>query len=140
MNLRCQYDQTPFALGREEKISALRNMHAENLHHYDARCPRCGRSTAVSRERLEMTTPGWQEAIKAPAAVAAAPILATPSPVTAAPAKPAKSSRRRHGSSAKKVVAPAAVAETPKALAAKKPAPKAVAAKKPAVKKSVRKK
>jgi hypothetical protein len=106
MNVTCFYDQTPFTLGMEEKIAALRKMHAENLHHYDARCPRCGRANAISRERLEMFTPGWEEAIKAPAAApmttpkpavpstpappsmppAPAPMPSTPAPMPAAPA------------------------------------------------------
>ena len=64
MNLTCSYCQTPFTLGMAEKVAALQRMHAEDLHHYDAHCPRCGRANAVSRERLEMFTPGWQEAIK----------------------------------------------------------------------------
>ena len=54
MNLTCSYCQTPFTLGMAEKVAALQRMHAENLNHYDARCPRCGRANAVSRERLEM--------------------------------------------------------------------------------------
>ena len=67
MNLTCFYCQTPFTLSMEQKIAPLRKMHAENLHHYDAHCPRCGRANAISRERLEMFTPGWEEAIKEPA-------------------------------------------------------------------------
>ena len=47
MNLRCFYCQTPFTLGTEEKITALKKMHAEDLHHYDAHCPRCGRANPV---------------------------------------------------------------------------------------------
>src|SRR5512141_621185 len=66
MNLTCFYCQTPFTLSMDQKIAALRKMHAENLHHYDAHCPRCGRANAISRERLEMFTPGWEEAIKEP--------------------------------------------------------------------------
>ena len=87
----------------EEKVAALRKMHAENLHHYDARCPRCGRANAISRERLEMFTPGWEEAIKAPAAAPMTP--GTPAMPPAAPsmpgtpmmpaAMPAKSTRSR---------------------------------------------
>ncbi len=69
MNLTCFYCQTPFTLSMDQKIAALRKMHAENLHHYDAHCPRCGRANAISRERLEMFTPGWEEAIKEPAIV-----------------------------------------------------------------------
>jgi hypothetical protein len=53
----------------DQKIAALRKMHAENLHHYDAHCPRCGRANAISRERLEMFSPGWEEAIKEPVMV-----------------------------------------------------------------------
>lgn len=153
MNVTCFYDQTPFTLGMEEKIAALRKMHAENLHHYDARCPRCGRANAISRERLEMFTPGWEEAIKAPAAapmttpkpvVPAAPAPASfpptpaPMPVVAAPKPPAPMApepkkaapaRRKHKPAAKKVVRKAKPA-------AKKPAKKTV---KKAVKKQVKK-
>src|SRR5512135_3055987 len=95
MNVTCFYDQTPFTLSMEEKIAALRKMHAENLHHYDARCPRCGRANAISRERLEMFTPGWEEAIKMPAAAPGKPAMpgaispAMPSPAMPAPATPA---------------------------------------------------
>jgi hypothetical protein len=138
MNVTCFYDQTPFTLSMEEKIAALRKMHAENLHHYDARCPRCGRANAISRERLEMFTPGWEEAIKAPAAApmesaqsgmmpsAQMPSVMPASPMTApakkAPAKKAPS-RRRHAPAAKRT--------------AKKAAPKKAAKK--AVKKAARK-
>src|SRR5512143_3010886 len=140
MNVTCFYDQTPFTLSMEEKIAALRKMHAENLHHYDARCPRCGRANAISRERLEMFTPGWEEAIKAPAAAPmtpAQPGMAAPTapsmPTTpasapmAAPARKAAPARRRHAAAAKKAVRKAA----PK-KAAKKAAKKATKKKAPA--------
>ena len=64
MNLRCTYCQTPFSVGRMEKLAALQRMEAENLHHYDAFCPRCRRANSVSRQRLEMFTPGWREGLK----------------------------------------------------------------------------
>ena len=150
MNVTCFYDQTPFTLTMEEKIAALRKMHAENLHHYDARCPRCGRANAISRERLEMFTPGWEEAIKAPAAapvtapkpamppMSSAPMPAAAMPMTTAPAaaapKKAAPARRRHKPAAKKVgrkVKPAAKKTT------RKPVRKA--AKKVTKKKTVRK-
>ncbi|MGZ6347015.1 MAG: hypothetical protein ACXWNC_05555 [Anaerolineales bacterium] len=67
MNLRCIYCQTPFTLGMSEKVAALRKMRDENLSHYDATCPHCRRANPISRERLEMFTPGWQEAINMPA-------------------------------------------------------------------------
>ncbi len=65
MNLNCFYCGTPFTLTMDQKTTAVMEMHAQNLHHYDARCPRCGRANAISRERLEMFTPGWEEAILA---------------------------------------------------------------------------
>jgi hypothetical protein len=137
MNVTCFYDQTPFTLSMEEKVAALRKMHAENLHHYDARCPRCGRANAISRERLEMFTPGWEEAIKAPAAAPVTPAPAMPAgpsmpapampapsmPATAAPAKKAASGRRRHKPAAKRAVRKAkpAAKKAAKKAAAKRP-------------------
>lgn len=64
MNLRCSFCQTPFTLGRIEKLDALQHMDANNLTHYDAQCPRCRRATPVLRQRLEMTMPNWREALK----------------------------------------------------------------------------
>lgn len=147
MNLTCFYCQTPFTLSMDQKIAALRKMHAENLHHYDAHCPRCGRANAISRERLEMFTPGWEEAIKEPAmgvpapagaggsAMQQQPNAAEPSPVSAErrepenmPAmkkQPAAPSRRRHAPAAKKAA---------RKGAAKKAAKKAPARKKTAAK------
>jgi hypothetical protein len=64
MNLRCSFCQTPFTLGRLEKLDALQEMYAKNLTHYDAHCPRCRRATPVLRQKLEMTMPNWREALK----------------------------------------------------------------------------
>jgi len=148
MNVTCFYDQTPFTLSMEEKVAALRKMHAENLHHYDARCPRCGRANAISRERLEMFTPGWEEAIKTPAATPmtpekpAVPGMAAPtmaasapaaSPVKAAATKKAAPARKRHKPAAKK--AAKKVAKKPAKKTAKKAVKKAKkTARKPAKK------
>ena len=63
MNLRCAFCQTPFAIGRVEKIAALQHMDAENLTHYDAHCPRCRKATPVLRQKLEMTLPNWRDAL-----------------------------------------------------------------------------
>jgi hypothetical protein len=147
MNLTCFYCQTPFTLSMDQKIAALRKMHAEDLHHYDAHCPRCGRANAISRERLEMFTPGWEEAIKEPAMstpglnMPAAPSgtpspMMVPSPVATerkqepekAPAmkKPGSApARRRHAPAAKK-----AAKKATKKVAKKAPAKKKVTAKK----------
>lgn len=144
MNLTCFYCQTPFTLSMDQKIAALRKMHAENLHHYDAHCPRCGRANAISRERLEMFTPGWEEAIKEPVmpgAMAAAVVPAgTERPNTQLPSaipaqEPAATpaarlrrapARKRHAPAAKK--------------AAKKPAAKKAPAKKTSKKAATKKK
>ena len=116
MNLTCSYCQTPFTLGMAEKVAALQRMQAENMHHYDARCPRCGRANAVSRERLEMFTPGWQDAVKetdsepapvsSPELTAPKPMPSEPAPVmpAKAPAKPAAKKPAAKKPAAKKVV------------------------------------
>ena len=64
MNLRCSFCQTPFTIGRIEKLDALQHLDANNLTHYDAHCPRCRRATPVLRQKLEMTFPNWREALK----------------------------------------------------------------------------
>ena len=154
MNVTCFYDQTPFTLSMEEKVSALRKMHAENLHHYDARCPRCGRANAISRERLEMFTPGWEEAIKAPATAPMAPgapaapamtdkpmmpaaMPAAPAPARKAPARKAAPARRRHKPAAKKVARKAKKTARKPARKAPKAKPRKVAKK--AARKAARK-
>ena len=144
MNLTCFYCQTPFTLSTDVKIAALRKMHAENLHHYDAHCPKCGRANAVSRERLEMFTPGWEEAIKAPTMEQAGPAKPATSSMPA-PSMPSSSApmmgRDQPMSSTPAPVmktVPASVGPTRRrhATAAKKAARKAVAKRKPTAKKA----
>lgn len=143
MNLTCFYCQTPFTLSMDQKVAALRKMHAENLHHYDAHCPHCGRANAISRERLEMFTPGWEEAIKEPAmgtpvpageggaATGAMPNAMAPAPAASmeprkAPAMKKGPARRRHAPAAKKAAKKTAAKKAPakKAPAKKKIAPR----------------
>ena len=160
MNLRCTYCQTPFAIGRLEKLAAIQKMQAEDLHHYDAFCPRCRRANSVSRQRLEIFTPGWQDGLKTLEAEAARAELERQDPIPAAPteakpAAPAAETRRRH-SPRPEPAAPTQAASTPKAKKApakaapasksksdaKKPAAKPAAkksAEKPAAKKSTAK-
>ena len=64
MNLRCSYCQTPFTIGRLEKLDALQHLDANNLTHYDAHCPRCRKANPVLRQKLEMTFPNWRDALK----------------------------------------------------------------------------
>ena len=136
MNLTCSNCQTPFTLGMAEKVAALQKMQAENLHHYDAHCPRCGRANAVSREQLEMFTPGWQEAIKETASEPA-PVSSAEPPQPPAPVVPAKAPAKP---AAKKPAAkkPVKAKSKPK-KAVKKPAAKKPVKAKPRPKKAVKK-
>jgi phage FluMu protein Com len=127
MNLRCSYCQTMFALGRETMLTALEQMEAEGLHHYDAHCPKCRRANSMSRDRLEKAYPGWREALKEmqkqaakaekeqAAAVEEKPAKAAAKPVAAKAKSPAKSE------AAKK---PAAAAKASPAPKTEKPSPK----------------
>lgn len=81
MNIKCSFCQTPYAIGRVEKLDALQHMYANNLNHYDAHCPRCRRATPVLRQKLELTMPNWREALKElEKEMAANPQQAAPSP------------------------------------------------------------
>ena len=64
MNLRCIYCQTPFTLSRGEMLTAIVQMNEKNMNHYDAHCPRCRRANSISRQRMELFFPNWQEAAK----------------------------------------------------------------------------
>jgi hypothetical protein len=167
MNLRCTYCQTPFTVGRLEKLAALQRMQAENLHHYDVFCPRCRRANSVSRQRLEIFTPGWQEGLRTLEADAAkvekervepAPVVTKPAsvpvettrnrhaprPVTAASAPVASTPSQKGKTAAKKTTVKKAVAKvtpSPKGKpAAKKPAKKSAPVAKKAAAKVVKKK
>lgn len=123
MNLRCIYCQTPFTLSRAEMVAAIQHMTEKNMNHYDAHCPRCRRANSISRQRMELFFPNWQEAAK----------------------QAASASERESASASMKTVplpkgAKAAARITPaKKPAAKKPAAKPAAKKttaKPAAKKA----
>jgi len=64
MNLRCIYCQTPFTLPRAEMLSAIITMNEKHQSHYDAHCPRCRRANSISRQRMELFYPNWQDAAK----------------------------------------------------------------------------
>jgi len=64
MNLRCIYCQTPFTLARAEMLSAIVTMNERHQSHYDAHCPRCRRANSISRQRMELFFPNWQDAAK----------------------------------------------------------------------------
>ncbi|NJC98704.1 MAG: hypothetical protein C3F07_09110 [Anaerolineales bacterium] len=109
MNLRCSFCQTPFTIGRVEKLDALQHMYANNLTHYDAHCPRCRRATPVLRQKLEMTMPNWREALKElEKELKAHPQPEAPLPKPEAESVPAAESKSEHRArTGKAVQAPA---------------------------------
>jgi hypothetical protein len=126
MNLRCSYCQTPFTLGRVDKINALQHMELEKLTHFDVYCPRCRRATPVQRKRMEMTLPNWRDALKElEAEMKANPQPEAPLPTPEAePAAEAESKpehhRTRTGKADKEAEKPAAKPKIAKAKTASK--------------------
>jgi hypothetical protein len=134
MNLRCIYCQTPFTLSRAEMVAAIQHMTEKNMNHYDAHCPRCRRANSISRQRMELFFPNWQEAAKQAASA--------PPPVEREPASASKKTvPLPRGAKAAAKIAPAKKPATKKAAAkpAAKPAAKKTTAK-PAAKKAPAKK
>lgn len=105
MNLRCSFCQTPFTLGRLEKLDALQEVYAKNLTHYDAHCPRCRRATPVLRQKLEMSFPNWREALKElEAEMKANPQPEAPLPAPEAESAPEPERKSEHRTRAGKAV------------------------------------
>ncbi len=127
MNLRCIYCQTPFTLSRTEMLTAIVSMNERHQNHYDAHCPRCRRANSISRQRMELFYPGWQEAAKQLASAPAEP----PTPASAT-LKTVPISKAKKAEAAKTVAKPTAK-KAP--AAAKKPAAKKTSSEKPAAKK-----
>jgi len=111
MNLRCAFCQTPYTLGRVEKLIALQQMDTEKLSHYDAHCPRCRKATPVLREKMEASFPNWQDALhELEAQVEAAPASdpkPEAAPVAQAESKPVHHKHRSHSRARLEVPAPA---------------------------------
>lgn len=63
MQIRCYHCSKPFALNKEALHAALDQVVPQNLSHYDAHCPHCGRVNRVSRKDLQRAAPGWTPAI-----------------------------------------------------------------------------
>jgi hypothetical protein len=141
MNLRCIYCQTPFTLARTEMLGAIITMNEKHQSHYDAHCPRCRRANSISRQRMELFFPNWQDAAKQLAsAPPPAPKVETPATALlnteplpkvmkkeAVEKKPAATSSPKEKKPAKKTA-------TKKTAAAKASAEKKPVAKKTAVK------
>lgn len=60
VNLRCFSCHTPFSLKEEEIESALNLIYEEKLKHYNAICPRCGKTNKVSKAQLKRAVPNWE--------------------------------------------------------------------------------
>ena len=129
MNIRCAFCQTPYTLGRTEKLIALQHMENEKLSHYDAHCPRCRKATPVERQKMEITFPNWRDAlheleIQAEALPASAP-KPEPASTPKAESKPEHASakaRSRAGAKAKAAPNPVATSAPKKKTATKKSA------------------
>jgi hypothetical protein len=136
MNLRCIYCQTPFTLARGEMLSAIVQMNEKNQNHYDAHCPRCRRANSISRQRMELFYPNWQEAAKhQPAVAASSPASASSIQQKTEPLP--KGMKAAAKKSASKPAAKASVGKKPaarKRSTAKKTATKAKPAAKPSSK------
>jgi hypothetical protein len=117
MNLRCAFCQTPFTLGRIDKLIALQHMDAEKLTHYDAHCPRCRKATPVERQKMEATFPNWRDALHELEAQVEATPASMPKPepdsITKAESKPEHTSAKaRSRAGAKAKAAPQSVAKS----------------------------
>ncbi len=124
MNLRCIYCQTPFTLARAEMVAAIQHMTEKNMNHYDAHCPRCRRANSISRQRMELFFPNWQEASKQAASAsgrepASASMKTVPLPRGA---KEAAKITPKRPAAKKAAVKPAAKKTTAKPAAKKAPA------------------
>lgn len=120
MNLRCSFCQTPYTIGRIEKLDALQHMDANKLTHYDAHCPRCRRATPILRQKLEMAMPNWREALKElEAEMKANPQAEAPLPKPETESAPSAESRSEHRTRAGKAAVQAPAKDKP---AADKPA------------------
>ena len=59
MQIRCRHCNRPYALKREEVVVALDEMVTEDLKHYNAFCPHCGKTNPLSIKELKRGAPGW---------------------------------------------------------------------------------
>jgi len=143
MLVRCMHCHTPFTLTQETMYTALDQMEQKGWKHYNAYCPRCGRSNVVPKDQLRRFAPDWSPD-GAPAASVRPPVVSVPAQAEPkpAPAASAPAPKPQAKPAAKKAAAkPAAGKPAPKPKA--KAAPKAKAkpaAKKPAAKKTPPKK
>jgi hypothetical protein len=141
MNLRCIYCQTPFTLSRPEMLSAIILMNEKGMNHYDGHCPRCRRANSISRQRMELFFPNWQDAAKKQAASPTASAVPASAFLKTEPLSKTMKAGLEKKSKEKQAVkkAPTKTAKKPVAAKAKAPAGKKPVAKKVAVTKTKKK-
>lgn len=61
MQIRCYHCNKPFALNKDAIHAALDQVVPQDLSHYDAHCPHCGRVNRVSRKDLQRSAPEWKQ-------------------------------------------------------------------------------
>jgi len=59
MQTRCRHCNRPYALKQEEVFAALESIEAEDLKHYNAYCPHCGKANRLSKKELQRAAPTW---------------------------------------------------------------------------------
>lgn len=60
MQILCYHCHKPYALSKDLVRTALDQMNADNLTHFDAPCPHCRRVNRVSRKELLRAAPDWK--------------------------------------------------------------------------------
>jgi phage FluMu protein Com len=61
MQIRCFNCHKPFALGKDTLHAALDIMAEENLSHYNAHCPHCGKVNRVAHHDMLKAAPEWSK-------------------------------------------------------------------------------
>jgi hypothetical protein len=54
MQLKCSFCSTPFALTKDEIALAVETFKKDPHAHYDARCPKCRRTTKLAKKVFEL--------------------------------------------------------------------------------------
>jgi hypothetical protein len=62
MQIRCQHCHRPYGIDKTTVHAALDELSREDLGHFKAHCPHCGKTNQVSRKELERAAPDWKPA------------------------------------------------------------------------------
>ncbi len=54
MQIKCSFCSMPFALTNEQVAEAVEIIKKDTHAHYDAQCPKCRRSTKLSKKAFEL--------------------------------------------------------------------------------------